>query len=68
MAAWKLLATNAKLDRRVVVLDKDKCFYEGNPEAEAKRQIIGIVIAAVLIFGAKLIVNAIIALVPGASF
>ena len=34
---------------------------------KAKRQLIGIVIAVILIFGAKFIVPALIGLVPGAS-
>jgi len=34
---------------------------------KAKRQLIGIVIAAILIFGAKVIVPAIVSLVPGAT-
>ncbi len=35
---------------------------------KAKRQLIGIVIAAVIIFGSRLIVSAIISMVPGSSF
>jgi len=40
---------------------------DGGRQEKAKKQIIGIVIAAILIFGAKFIVPAIIQLVPGAS-
>lgn len=40
---------------------------DGSRHEKAKRQLIGIVIAAIVIFGAKFIVPAIINLVPGAS-
>ena len=35
---------------------------------KAKRQLIGIVIAAILIFGARIIVSSLISFVPGSSF
>lgn len=41
---------------------------DGGRHEKAKKQIIGIVIAAVVIFGAKFIVNQLISFVPGASF
>jgi TRAP-type C4-dicarboxylate transport system permease small subunit len=40
---------------------------DGGRQEKAKKQIIGIVIAAILIFGAKFIVPAIINLVPGSG-
>ncbi len=40
---------------------------DGNRHEKAKKQLIGIVIAAIVIFGAKFIVPAIINLVPGAT-
>jgi len=40
---------------------------DGGRQEKAKKQLIGIVIAAILIFGARLIVPAIVQLVPGAS-
>lgn len=40
---------------------------DGGRHEKAKRQLIGVAIAAVVIFGAKGIVQALIALVPGAS-
>lgn len=40
---------------------------DGGRHERAKRQLIGIVIATILIFGAKFIVPALINLVPGAS-
>jgi succinate dehydrogenase hydrophobic anchor subunit len=40
---------------------------DGGRQEKAKKQLIGIVIAAILIFGAKFIVPAIINLVPGAT-
>ncbi len=41
---------------------------DGGRHEKAKKQIIGIVIAAVVIFGAKFIVNQLISMVPGSSF
>ncbi len=41
---------------------------DGGRHEKAKRQLIGIAIAAILIFGARFIVNTIISFVPGASF
>lgn len=41
---------------------------DGGRQEKAKRQLIGIVIAAIIIFGARLIVSTIISFVPGASF
>ena len=41
---------------------------DGGRHEKAKKQIIGIVLAAVVIFGAKLIVSALISMVPGSSF
>jgi hypothetical protein len=40
---------------------------DGGRHEKAKKQLIGIVIAAIVIFGAKFIVPAIINMVPGAS-
>ena len=41
---------------------------DGGRHEKAKRQLIGIAIAAILIFGARFIVPALISLVPGSSF
>ena len=41
---------------------------DGGRHEKAKKQLIGIAIAAIIIFGAKFIVNTIISMVPGASF
>lgn len=41
---------------------------DGGRHEKAKRQLIGIAIAAIIIFGARFIVNTIISFVPGASF
>jgi len=40
---------------------------DGSRHEKAKKQLIGIVIAAIVIFGAKFIVPAVINLVPGAT-
>jgi TRAP-type C4-dicarboxylate transport system permease small subunit len=40
---------------------------DGSRHEKAKKQLIGIVIAAIIIFGAKIIIPALINLVPGAS-
>ncbi len=40
---------------------------DGGRHEKAKKQLIGIVIAAIIIFGAKIIIPALINLVPGAS-
>ncbi len=41
---------------------------DGGRHEKAKRQLIGIVIAAIVIFGARFIVNTLVSFVPGASF
>jgi len=41
---------------------------DGGRHEKAKRQLIGIVLAAVVIFGSRLIVSALISMVPGSSF
>jgi type IV secretory pathway VirB2 component (pilin) len=41
---------------------------DGGRHEKAKKQIIGIVLAAIIIFGAKLIVSTLITMVPGSSF
>lgn len=41
---------------------------DGGRHEKAKKQIIGIVLAAVIIFGAKFIVSTLISMVPGSSF
>ena len=41
---------------------------DGGRHEKAKRQLIGIALAAILIFGARFIVPALISLVPGSSF
>jgi len=40
---------------------------DGSRHDKAKKQLIGVVIAVIIIFGAKLIIPALINLVPGAS-
>jgi TRAP-type C4-dicarboxylate transport system permease small subunit len=40
---------------------------DGSRHEKAKKQLIGVVIAAIIIFGAKVIVPALINLVPGAT-
>lgn len=40
---------------------------DGGRHEKAKKQLIGIVVAAIIIFGAKIIIPALINLVPGAS-
>jgi hypothetical protein len=41
---------------------------DGSRHEKAKKQLIGIAIAAILIFGARFIVPALISLVPGSSY
>lgn len=41
---------------------------DGGRHEKAKKQLIGIVLAAVVIFGSRLIVSALISMVPGSSF
>jgi type IV secretory pathway VirB2 component (pilin) len=41
---------------------------DGSRHDKAKKQLIGIVLAAVIIFGSRLIVSALISMVPGSSF
>ena len=41
---------------------------DGGRHEKAKKQIIGIVLAAIVIFGAKFIVSTLISMVPGSSF
>jgi len=41
---------------------------DGGRHEKAKRQLIGIAIAAVIIFGARFIVSTLISFVPGSSF
>lgn len=51
----------------LIVAGLNMASADGSRHEKAKRQLIGIVIAAIVIFGAKFIVPAIINLVPGAS-
>ena len=41
---------------------------DGGRQDKAKKQLIGIIIAAVIIFGARIIVSTLISFVPGSSF
>ena len=41
---------------------------DGGRHEKAKRQLIGVTIAAIIIFGARFIVSTLISFVPGASF
>jgi uncharacterized membrane protein YoaK (UPF0700 family) len=41
---------------------------DGGRHEKAKKQIIGIILAAIVIFGAKFIVSTLISMVPGSSF
>jgi len=41
---------------------------DGGRHEKAKRQLIGIVLAAIVIYGSRLIVSALISMVPGSSF
>ncbi len=52
----------------LIVAGLNMASADGGRHEKAKRQLIGIAIAAILIFGARFIVNTIISFVPGASF
>jgi type IV secretory pathway VirB2 component (pilin) len=51
----------------IIIAGLNMASADGGRHEKAKRQIIGIVIAIILIFGAKFLVPALINLVPGAS-
>lgn len=52
----------------LIVAGLNMASADGGRHEKAKRQLIGIAIAAIIIFGARFIVSTLISFIPGASF